>query len=66
MGTKRVQMKGDLPSLVHWAGRAGTEDFCSALAALVSRDKIFFSSQHTISMYRVAAINPEFFLLTSK
>jgi hypothetical protein len=45
-----VQMKGVPPWLVHLACRAGTRDFCSALAALVSRDKLFFSSRHTISM----------------
>jgi hypothetical protein len=35
MGTQRVQMKGVLPWLAHWALRAGTIDFCPALAALV-------------------------------
>jgi hypothetical protein len=34
MGTQRGQMKGVLSWLVRWAFRAGTIDFCSALAAL--------------------------------
>jgi hypothetical protein len=34
-GDSRVQMKGILLWLVHWACHAGTSDFCSALAALV-------------------------------
>ncbi len=33
MGNQRVQMKGVLPWLVRWACRAGTRDFCPALAA---------------------------------
>jgi hypothetical protein len=37
MGTQRVHMKGVLPCLVRWACRAGTRDFCSALAHLVDR-----------------------------
>ncbi len=36
MGTQRVHIKGVLPWLVRWACRAGTRDFCSALAALVA------------------------------
>jgi hypothetical protein len=35
MGTQRVQMKGVLPWWVHWGCRAGTRDFCPALAGLV-------------------------------
>jgi hypothetical protein len=35
METQRVQMKGVLTWLVHWACRAGTKDICSSLAALV-------------------------------
>jgi hypothetical protein len=43
MGTQRVQMKGVLPWLVRWAGRAGTRDIYSALAALVGPvQNIFF------------------------
>jgi hypothetical protein len=35
-------MKGDLPWLVSWACRAGSRDFCFALAALVGPvQKIF-------------------------
>ncbi len=50
-GTQRVQMKGVLPWLVHWAWCAGgTRDFCSALAALAAQYKIFLSSPYTISM----------------
>ncbi len=45
MGTQRVQMKGALPCLVRWACRAGTRDFCSALAVLVGPEQnIFFLS----------------------
>jgi hypothetical protein len=36
MGALGVQIKGVLPWLVRWACRAGTRDFCPALAALVS------------------------------
>jgi hypothetical protein len=36
MGTQSVQKKGVLPWLVRCACRAGTRDFFSALAALVS------------------------------
>jgi hypothetical protein len=35
MGSQRGQIKGVLPWLAHWACRAGTRDFCSALAAIV-------------------------------
>jgi hypothetical protein len=44
IGTQRGQMKGVLSWLVRWACRAGTRDFCSALAALVGRVKKNFSS----------------------
>jgi hypothetical protein len=46
MGTQRVQMKGVLPWLVRWTRRAGTIDFCHALAALVSpvQNIIFLTS----------------------
>ncbi len=46
-------MKGVIPWLVRWGGRAGTRDFCSALAALVGPVqyiKIFVSSPFTISI----------------
>jgi len=36
MGTQRVQMEWVLTWLVRWAFRAGTRDFYSALAAMVS------------------------------
>jgi hypothetical protein len=40
-------MKGVLPWLVHWARRAGTRDFCPALAALVGQvQNIFYSLFH--------------------
>jgi hypothetical protein len=43
-------MKGVLPWLVRWACRAGTRDFCSALAAEVDPVQNIFSSSYTISM----------------
>jgi hypothetical protein len=51
MGTQRVQMKGVLSWLVHWACRADTRDFCSALAALVSQVQNIFTA-YTISILR--------------
>jgi hypothetical protein len=52
MGTQRVQMKGVLPLLVCWACRAGTRDFCSALAALVSTvQNIFFLTVHYFNYF---------------
>jgi hypothetical protein len=46
-------MKGDFSWLVNWALRAGTIDFCPALAALVSQVQnifnIFLSA--TFSLY---------------
>jgi hypothetical protein len=40
-------MKGVLPGLVSWACRAGTIDFCSVFAALVSPvQNIFFLTVH--------------------
>jgi len=45
-------MKGVLPWLVLWVCRAGTRDFCSALAVLVAAQyKIRFSSPYTISIH---------------
>jgi hypothetical protein len=35
MATQGVQLKGVLHWLIHWAFRADTRDFCSALAAVV-------------------------------
>ncbi len=50
METQRVQMKGVLSWLVRWACRAGTRDFCSALAALVGPVQNIFSPPYTISI----------------
>jgi hypothetical protein len=50
MGTQRVQMKGDHPWLFRWACRAGTRDFCLALAALAANYKIFFFLPFTFSI----------------
>jgi hypothetical protein len=47
MGAQRVEMRGILTWSVRWTRRAGTIDFCLALAALVSQYKILFSSPHT-------------------
>jgi hypothetical protein len=47
MGISRVQMKGVLPLLIRWSCRAGTKDFCPALAALVGHvQNIFFLIVH--------------------
>ncbi len=43
METQRVQIKWVLPWLVTWDCRAGTRDFCSALAALVGPVHCFIS-----------------------
>ncbi len=43
-------MKGVLSWLAHWACRAGTRDFGSALAALVGPVQNIFSSPYTISI----------------
>jgi hypothetical protein len=52
MGTYGVKRKVVLPWLVHWARRAGTKDFYSALDALVSPlQNIFFLTPHTFSFY---------------
>ncbi len=52
MGTQRVQTKGVLPWLVRWACRAGTREFCSALAALVGpvQNVIFLTVHYSISI----------------
>jgi hypothetical protein len=51
MGTQRVLMKGGPSWLVRWALRAGTRDFCPALAALVGPvQNICFSTLYTISI----------------
>ncbi len=56
MGIQREQMKGVLPWLVRWTHRAGTIDFCPALAALISQvQNIIFLTAHFftfISLHR--------------
>jgi hypothetical protein len=50
MGTQRVQIKAVLP--FWFAGRAGTRDFCSALAALVGPvQNIFFLNRHYFNFF---------------
>ncbi len=51
MGTQRVQMRGVIPWFFCWACRAGTSDFCSALAALVGHVQNIISSPYTISIF---------------
>jgi len=51
MGTQRVQIKGVLPWLVHWAFHAGTRDFCPALAALGPGTKYFFLIVHYFHLF---------------
>ena len=55
MGTRGGQLNGVLPWLVRWNHRAGTRDFCPALAALVSPVKIVNFSTFTFSLYTVGA-----------
>ncbi len=51
MGTQRGHMIGVLPWLVGWTRRAGTKDFCPALAALVSQiQNIIF---HTANFFTI-------------
>jgi hypothetical protein len=51
MGTQRVQMKGGLPWLVRLALRAGTKDFCPALAVLVGPVQNIFFSHRTLFQF---------------
>jgi hypothetical protein len=45
-------MKGVLSWLVRWACRAGTRDFCSALAVLVGQvQNIFFLAIHDLNSF---------------
>jgi hypothetical protein len=45
-------MRGVLPWLVRWACRAGTRDFCSALAALIGLvQHIFFLNVHFFNFF---------------
>ncbi len=47
-------MNGVLPWLLHWSCRAGTRDFCSALASLVSPvQNIFFLTAHYFNSFYV-------------
>jgi hypothetical protein len=50
-GIKKILIRGVLPWLFWWTRRAGTIDFCPALAALVSPVQNIFSSQYTLSLY---------------
>jgi hypothetical protein len=47
MGTQGVHLKGAHSWLVRWPSRAGTIDFCHALAALVSSAK-YFTPHYTL------------------
>jgi hypothetical protein len=44
-------MKGVLPWMVRWARRAGTRDFCPALAAPLGPVQNIFLLMHTISLH---------------
>jgi hypothetical protein len=46
-------MKGVPTGLVRFACRAGTRDFCSALAALVGLVQNIFYAPYTISIHRL-------------
>ncbi len=49
-------MKGVLPWLVRWACRAGTRDFCSALAALIGPlQNVFFPHRHYFNSFVIVA-----------
>ena len=51
MGTQRVQIKGVLPWLVHWARRAITRDFYPAFASLVSSvQNLFLLTVHHFNL----------------
>ena len=59
MGTQRVQMRGVLPWLVRWTRRAGTIDFCLALAALDSTvQNIIFLTIHFFTLLVPIAQQP--------
>ncbi len=51
MGIQRVQMKGVLPWLVRWAHRAGTLNFCHALAALMGPVQNIFFPRRTLFQF---------------
>ncbi len=48
MGTQTVHLKLSFLGLVRWACRAGTRDFCPALAALVGPVKNIFFPHRTL------------------
>ncbi len=48
MGTHRVQMKGFIPWLFRWASRAGSRDFCSALAVPFGPSPKYFFPHRTL------------------
>jgi hypothetical protein len=51
-GAQRAQMKEVLSWLVRWACRAGTKDFCSAVAVLVDLvQNIFFLTVHYFNSF---------------
>ncbi len=59
MGTQRVQMIGVHPWLVRWTRRAGTIDFCPALAAQVSPvQNIIFLIVHFFTFFVPIAQQP--------
>jgi hypothetical protein len=51
MGTQCVHMKGALPYMVRCARRAGTRDFCPALAALVGSVQYIFFPHSTLQYF---------------
>ncbi len=51
MGTQREQMKEVLSWLVHWTCRAGTRDFCSALAAPLPSRKYCLLTIHYFNSF---------------
>jgi hypothetical protein len=44
-------MKGVLPWSYHWARRAGTRDFCPALAALVGTEQNILFPRRTLTSF---------------
>jgi hypothetical protein len=56
---KRVQKKGVPPWLDHCVFRAGTRDFCSGLAAIVSTEQnIFFLTKQYFNSFVPSAQQP--------
>jgi hypothetical protein len=61
-GTQRGQLTGVLSWWVHWAYRACTKDFCSALAALVGPvQNNFFLTVHYLNSF--VPIAQQYFVL---